>query len=80
VALARAIVKSPKILLADEPTGSLDTETGLQVAALIRRLATEHAMAAIIATHDPRLVTFGNRTIEMQDGQIVADHRITPCE
>jgi putative ABC transport system ATP-binding protein len=75
VAIARAIVKSPKILLADEPTGSLDSESGLQIAALIRSLATEHAMAAVIATHDPRLLAFGDRTIEMRDGRVVSDQR-----
>lgn len=75
VAVARALAKNPRILLADEPTAALDSASGAQVAALVRTLATERGMVAVIATHDPRLLPFGDRVIGMSDGKVVSDER-----
>ncbi len=77
VAIARALVKSPSVLLADEPTAALDSATGLQIAELMRGLVVEHGMTAVIASHDPRLVPFADRMIEMRDGRLVRDQRST---
>ncbi|MEO5922596.1 MAG: ABC transporter ATP-binding protein [Bryobacteraceae bacterium] len=77
VAVARALVKAPRVLLADEPTAALDSSTGLQIAELIRALVREHKIATVIATHDPRLIPFGDRIIEMRDGRLVAEQRST---
>lgn len=70
VAIARAMVTDPKILLADEPTGALDTETGKQVMALFRRINKEKGTTVIIVTHDPRIGQSTDRMISILDGQI----------
>lgn len=75
VALARAFVKEPQVLLADEPTAALDLGSGKLVANLIRDLAKRRNIAAIVATHDARLIPIADRIVEMSDGQIVRDER-----
>ena len=71
VAIARAMVTRPKILLADEPTGALDTETGKQVMEMFRRINSENNTTIIIVTHDPRIGDSTKRCIRILDGQIV---------
>lgn len=71
VAIARAMVTQPKILLADEPTGALDTETGRQVMETFRRINKEKNTTIIIVTHDPRIGESTERCIRILDGQIV---------
>lgn len=71
VAIARAMVTQPKILLADEPTGALDTETGKQVMEMFRKINTENNTTIIIVTHDPRIGESTKRCIRILDGQIV---------
>jgi putative ABC transport system ATP-binding protein len=73
VALARALVHRPAVVFADEPTGSLDTESGLAVAEALASLAREADVAVVIATHDARLRPFATRRITMIDGRIVED-------
>lgn len=70
VAIARAMVTEPKILLADEPTGALDTETGKQVMELFRQINKENGTTVIIVTHDPRIGQSTDRMISILDGQI----------
>ncbi len=70
IAIARALAGNPKIILADEPTGSLDSNTGWQLMELIRNLAHEHGRAAVIVTHDIRLLQLADRVISIQDGLI----------
>lgn len=71
VAIARAMVTEPKILLADEPTGALDTETGKQVMEMFRTINREKNTTIIIVTHDPRIGESTERCIRILDGQIV---------
>jgi putative ABC transport system ATP-binding protein len=74
VAIARAIVKRPTIILADEPTGNLDSRSGQQVIALLRALASDGATLVLI-THDQQVAGSFARQVHMRDGQIVADER-----
>jgi putative ABC transport system ATP-binding protein len=71
VAIARALAPKPHVLLADEPTGQLDSETGQQVIALLQRLVHESGSAALVATHDPALVSYADRVLYLRDGRLV---------
>lgn len=73
VAVARALVTRPALLLADEPTGNLDTSTAAGVFDLFRRFNADLGCAVLLVTHDPRLATACDRTIELVDGRIVSD-------
>ncbi len=70
VAVARALANNPKIILADEPTGNLDTESGKKIMELLIRLNQEEKKTVIVVTHDPRIAKAANRTITIQDGKI----------
>ncbi len=70
VALARALVVDPELVLADEPTASLDAENGQQVMGLIRRLAAEQGRTAVVVTHDPRIFHFADRICQLDNGRI----------
>jgi putative ABC transport system ATP-binding protein len=70
VAIARAIVNHPAILLADEPTGNLDTENSNAVLGLLRRLNAETGQTILMITHNPEAAAFGHRTVTMRDGRI----------
>lgn len=76
VAVARALVASPSILLADEPTGNLDTATGFEVLALLQRCQRELGRTVMMVTHDPRALRFGTRLVELRDGQITRDEGV----
>lgn len=76
VAIARALVHQPPLVLADEPTGNLDTQTSQEVFALLREIHAEQGTAFLIVTHDPRLAERCDRRVEMVDGQIAQDQRI----
>jgi len=73
VAIARSLVTRPALLLADEPTGNLDTQTADEVFSLFERFNVEHQCAIVIVTHDPRLSARCPRTIRLTDGRIVYD-------
>ena len=74
VAIARALVNDPEIVLADEPTGALDTETGIQVMDLLAEVARERLV--IMVTHNPQLAEdYATRVVRIQDGRIVDDTR-----
>ncbi|TMB06194.1 MAG: ABC transporter ATP-binding protein [Deltaproteobacteria bacterium] len=70
-AVARALVIEPRLILADEPTGNLDTTTGEQILALIRRANAERGCTVVLVTHDPRAATYGTRVITLNDGVVV---------
>lgn len=71
VAIARALAGSPRLLIADEPTGQLDSETGLAVMALIRAVVEAEGMTAIVSTHDPVMIGLADRAIRIVDGHLV---------
>jgi putative ABC transport system ATP-binding protein len=73
VAIARALANQPEILLADEPTGQLDSQTGRTIMTLIRALVRSEGVTAIVATHDPVLIDLADRVLELSDGQILSD-------
>ena len=75
VAIARATVTRPNLLLADEPTGNLDTTAGIQVVELLERLHVEQGMSLIVVTHDPDLGRRAKRQIRIVDGRIERDER-----
>ncbi|HRQ01147.1 MAG TPA: ATP-binding cassette domain-containing protein, partial [Terrimesophilobacter sp.] len=72
VGLARALVASPDILIADEPTGQLDSRTATAMMDLIQRIVVERDIAAVISTHDPLLVERADNVAEMHDGRLTA--------
>ena len=78
VAIARALANDPPILLADEPTGNLDTATGAQVIDLLMRVNRERERTLVLVTHDPALATLADDTIALRDGRIVEDGRQLP--
>ncbi len=71
VAIARALAGSPRLLIADEPTGQLDTETGLAVMALIRGVVEAEGMTALVSTHDPVMMALADRVVRIEDGRLV---------
>ena len=70
VAIARAIANKPKLLLADEPTGALDSQTAEEVMQIFHRLNEEKGMTVILATHDPRIAAECSRILYLEDGRI----------
>jgi putative ABC transport system ATP-binding protein len=70
VAIARALAARPALLLADEPTGQLDTETGRQIMRLLRTVVRSEGVTALVATHDPVLIGLADSVLELEDGQI----------
>ena len=73
VAIARALINEPPILLADEPTGNLDTKTGIDILNLFNRLNKEEGVTLIMVTHNPDIANEAKRRIYIQDGRIVED-------
>jgi putative ABC transport system ATP-binding protein len=73
VAIARALANRPDLLLADEPTGQLDSQTGRGVMVLLQQLMRGEGVTAIVATHDPQLIDLADRVIELRDGRVVGD-------
>jgi putative ABC transport system ATP-binding protein len=77
VAIARALANKPSLLLADEPTGQLDSQTGRSIMQLLQELMRSESMTAIVATHDPTLIDLADRVIELRDGEVAADSAAT---
>ncbi len=75
VAVARALVAEPALILADEPTGNLDTRASDEIAALLRQVAREYGRTVIMVTHDPRIAAYADRIIFLKDGK-VADETV----
>jgi putative ABC transport system ATP-binding protein len=73
VAIARAIVNQPAILLADEPTGALDSKTGVEIMELFQSLHKDHGQTVILVTHDSHVARHTNRILKLSDGHIVSD-------
>jgi putative ABC transport system ATP-binding protein len=73
VAVARALINNPKILLADEPTGNLDTKTGLEILQLLKQINKEKSKTLIIVSHDLRVAELADRTVNLRDGVVVGE-------
>ena len=76
VAVARALVAEPALILADEPTGNLDTRSGDEIAALLRQVTKEYGRTVVMVTHDPRIAAYADRIIFLKDGKIVDDTQL----
>ena len=77
VAIARSLVNDPSIILADEPTGALDSRTSVEIMAIFQRLNREAGITMIVVTHDPGIAAFSNRSIHFKDGRLQLDERLT---
>ena len=73
VAIARALVGSPAVILADEPTGALDTKTSEEIMRILQRLNTEQGLTVILVTHEPDIAAYAQRVLVMRDGLLVSD-------
>ena len=76
VAIARSLVNDPKIILADEPTGALDSRTSIEIMAIFQRLNRQEGITMIVVTHDPDIASYSNRNIHFKDGRLQADERV----
>ena len=79
-AIARALVSAPAIVLADEPTGALDSANSQRIVQLLERLVAEHRQTVVLVTHDPQIAGAAGRTIRMADGAIAADSGGPPAD
>jgi len=79
VAIARALVIEPALILADEPTGNLDSKTSEQILSLIRDANERRGATVLMVTHDTRAASYGSRTVTMRDGTIVGDTVVAPA-
>lgn len=76
VAIARALITDPKLVLADEPTGNLDSRASDEIAALLQQVAKEWGRSVLMVTHDPRIAAYADRIIFLKDGKIVNETRL----
>ena len=77
VAIARALVAEPALILADEPTGNLDTRAADEIAALLKLVAGEWGRSVVMVTHDPRIAAYADRIVFLKDGKVIDDTRLT---
>ena len=76
VAIARALVNEPAMILADEPTGNLDTRTSIEVMGIFQRLNREQGITILLITHEMDIAEYGTRLIRFRDGRVVADQKV----
>ena len=78
VAIARALVNNPQIILADEPTGNLDSKASLEIIQIMKRLNKEDGITVVMVTHERDIASEAQRIVSMRDGQIIGEERISP--
>ena len=76
VAIARALVNRPSILLADEPTGNLDSRTSVEIMDILQRLNEDESLTVVLVTHEPDIASYAQRALEFRDGKVRRDYRI----
>jgi len=76
IAIARALANNPRVLLADEPTGDLDSNTSREIIGVLKKLNQEKGVTIVLVTHDSRILAHASRSIRMRDGEIVSDEFI----
>ncbi len=76
VAIARALINEPRIILADEPTGNLDSRTGIEIISIFQRLNREQGITIIFVTHEPDIAAYTRRIVRLRDGNIVSDEAV----
>jgi len=76
VAIARALINNPSLLLADEPTGNLDSKSGAEIMGIFQRLNLERGITVVFVTHDPRIAEHTRRIVRLSDGQVVGDEPV----
>jgi putative ABC transport system ATP-binding protein len=76
VAIARSLINNPSILLADEPTGNLDTRTSIEVMDIFQKLNTERGITVLLITHELDIAEYGTRIVQFRDGHVIADHAV----
>jgi putative ABC transport system ATP-binding protein len=79
VAISRALINRPGLLLADEPTGNLDSATGREIIDLLLSLRERYGTTLLVTTHDPEVAVSCDRIVRLRDGRVVADERLTPA-
>lgn len=79
VAIARAIVTPPKLLLADEPTGSLDSHRSVEIMKLLQKLNDEEGITVVLVTHEPDMAKYAKRIVHFVDGTVASDQENKPC-
>jgi len=79
VAIARAIVTQPTVLLADEPTGNLDTARSIEIMELLAQLNRDHGITVLMVTHEPEMAAFARRIVHFRDGRIERDEQVSPA-
>ena len=77
VAIARALVNRPRLLLADEPTGNLDSRSSREIMEIFQRLQRDSGITLVVVTHEPEIASYLDRVITFRDGQVIADLRQT---
>jgi putative ABC transport system ATP-binding protein len=78
VAIARALVNQPSLILADEPTGNLDTRTSVEIMAILQKLNQDSRITIILVTHEPDIARYASRHVVFRDGKVIQDERIQP--
>jgi putative ABC transport system ATP-binding protein len=76
VAIARSLINNPSILLADEPTGNLDTKTSIEVMDIFQKLNTERGITVLLITHEHDIAEYGTRIVQFRDGHVVSDYPV----
>jgi putative ABC transport system ATP-binding protein len=78
VAIARALANNPSLLLADEPTGALDTQASREIMKILRRLNQDGRVTVVLVTHEPEVAAYASRVITFRDGRVTQDERLLP--